>query len=156
MWADGRLQWAIESSMLVRADIGGIMARSVRTSLLTVVIAAALVYATPLASQGTIIVAMTAGDIPVTTGNPDQGFEGFRFVALNLYDALVGWDLSNADKPSTLKPGLATEWHVDPESPRRWLFTVPSRLVWKLAKRRVSNGVIVGWLRRRGQWGREQ
>ena len=35
---------------------------------------------------------MTAGDIPVTTGNPDQGFEGYRFVGYNLYDSLVLWD----------------------------------------------------------------
>ena len=33
---------------------------------------------------GTLTVAMTAGDIPVTTGNPDQGFEGYRFVGYNL------------------------------------------------------------------------
>ncbi len=75
-------------------------------------------------AQGVLTVAMTAGDIPVTGGNPDQGFEGFRFVALNLYDALVNWDLSSADKPSGIKPGLATEWHVDEANPKRWLFTL--------------------------------
>ena len=32
---------------------------------------------------------MTAGDIPVMTGNPDQGFEGYRFVGYNPYDALL-------------------------------------------------------------------
>ena len=57
---------------------------------------------------GTLTVAMTAGDIPVTTGNPDQGFEGYRFVGYNLYDALLLWDLSRSDKPSEPKPGLAT------------------------------------------------
>ena len=30
----------------------------------------------PAYAGGTLTVAMTAGDIPVTTGNPDQGFEG--------------------------------------------------------------------------------
>jgi hypothetical protein len=25
---------------------------------------------------GTLTVGMTAGDLPITTGNPDQGFEG--------------------------------------------------------------------------------
>ena len=75
-------------------------------------------------AQGVVTVAMTAGDIPVTGGNPDQGFEGFRFVALNLYDALINWDLSSATKPSTIKPGLATEWHIDPEDHHRWLFTL--------------------------------
>ncbi len=60
---------------------------------------------------------MTAGDIPNTTGNPDQGFEGFRFVGYNLYDGLALWDLSRSDKPSDIKPGLATSWEVDPEQP---------------------------------------
>ena len=30
-------------------------------------------------AAGVLTVAMTRGDLPVTTGNPDQGFEGFRF-----------------------------------------------------------------------------
>ena len=32
---------------------------------------------------------LTARDIPVTTGRPDHGFEGYRFVGYNLYDALI-------------------------------------------------------------------
>ena len=51
--------------------------------------------ADPAEAGGTLTVGMTAGDIPVTTGNPDQGFEGYRFVGYNLYDAgpacVVGW-----------------------------------------------------------------
>ncbi len=35
---------------------------------------------------------MTAGDIPDWTGQPDQGFEGYRFVGFNLYDGLLNWD----------------------------------------------------------------
>jgi peptide/nickel transport system substrate-binding protein len=31
-------------------------------------------------AAGVLTVAMTAGDLPTTTANPDQGFEGFRFV----------------------------------------------------------------------------
>jgi peptide/nickel transport system substrate-binding protein len=76
------------------------------------------------AAGGQLTVAMTAGDLPVNTGNPDQGFEGFRFVGWNLYDALINWDLSKSDRPSDIKPGLATEWHVDPENTRRWIFTL--------------------------------
>ena len=70
---------------------------------------------------GTLIVGMTAGDIPVTTGNPDQGFEGYRFVGYNLYDALLLWDLSKADKPSEIKPGLATSYEIDPNDHKRWI-----------------------------------
>src|SRR5712671_1095160 len=70
---------------------------------------------------GTLVVGMTAGDIPVTTGNPDQGFEGYRFVGYNLYDALLLWDLSKADKASEIKPGLATSYEVDPNDHKRWI-----------------------------------
>jgi ABC-type transport system substrate-binding protein len=90
-------------------------------------IAAAFLAVAPLApaaAQGVLTVAMTAGDLPVDTGNPDQGFEGFRFVGWNLYDALIDWDLSKSDKPSDIKPGLATEWHIDPANSKRWIFTL--------------------------------
>jgi ABC-type transport system substrate-binding protein len=72
-------------------------------------------------AAGTLIVGMTAGDIPVTTGNPDQGFEGYRFVGYNLYDALLLWDLSKADKPSEIKPGLAISYEIDPNDHKRWI-----------------------------------
>src|ERR1700726_5276369 len=78
----------------------------------------------------TLTVAMTAGDLPTTTGNPDQGFEGFRFVGWNLYDALINWDLSEGDKASDIKPGLATEWHVDPANHKRWIFTLRQGVKW--------------------------
>ena len=70
---------------------------------------------------GTLTVGMTAGDLPVVTGNPDQGFEGYRFVGYNLYDALVLWDLSKADKASEIKPGLAASWEIDPNDHKRWV-----------------------------------
>jgi len=73
--------------------------------------------ADPARAGGTLTVGMTAGDIPVTTGNPDQGFEGYRFVGYNLYDSLLLWDLSKADKPSEIKPGLASSYEIDPERP---------------------------------------
>ena len=82
--------------------------------------------ARPVAAAGERVlrVAMTASDIPLTTGGPDNGFEGFRFTGYTLYDALINWDLSHADRPSVLVPGLATEWAVDPDDARRWLFTL--------------------------------
>ena len=94
------------------------------------VAAGLLLSAGAVQAQGVLTVAMTAGDIPVTGGNPDQGFEGFRFVGLSLYDALIGWDLGSADKPSVIKPGLATEWHVDPNDKTRWLFTLRQGVKW--------------------------
>jgi peptide/nickel transport system substrate-binding protein len=66
-------------------------------------------------------VAMTAGDIPITIGQPDQGFEGYRFVGYNLYDTLTLWDLSKADVVADIRPGLATSWEVDPQDTKRWI-----------------------------------
>ena len=63
-------------------------------------------------AQGTLRVGMTAADIPLTTGQTDQGGEGMRFMGYTVYDSLIEWDLTSADKPSVLIPGLATEWSV--------------------------------------------
>src|SRR5881275_1037429 len=78
--------------------------------------------ATPAFAQGTLRIGMTAADIPQTTGQPDQGFEGFRFAGYTIYDALVNWDLSKADTLADIKPGLATEWKADPANPKKWTF----------------------------------
>ena len=83
---------------------------------------AALLASTALAQEKVLRVAMTVADIPLTTGQASQGGEGTRFIGLTLYDALVNWDLSKADAPSVLRPGLATEWAIDPEDDTRWIF----------------------------------
>jgi peptide/nickel transport system substrate-binding protein len=80
------------------------------------------VSAMPALSQGTLRIGMTAADIPQTTGQPDQGFEGFRFAGYTIYDALVNWDLSKADTIADIKPGLATEWAPVEGDPKRWVF----------------------------------
>lgn len=74
------------------------------------------------AQEKTLRVAMTAADIPRTNGQPDQGFEGNRFTGIPLFDSLTQWDLSSADKPSVLIPGLATEWAVDANDKTKWIF----------------------------------
>ncbi|MCB1511304.1 MAG: ABC transporter substrate-binding protein [Hyphomicrobiaceae bacterium] len=76
----------------------------------------------PAVAQGTLRIGMTANDIPLTWGQPDNGFEGFRFVGLQLYDALINFDLANPDKPSGLIPGLAVSWSVDPSDKTKWTF----------------------------------
>ena len=60
-------------------------------------------------AQGTLRIAMTAADIPLTTGQTDNGGEGQRFMGYTVYDALINWDLSSATKPSDLVPGLAAQ-----------------------------------------------
>ncbi len=59
-------------------------------------------------AESTLRIGMTAADIPQTTGIPDQGGEGYRFIGYQLYDALVNWDLSRSDVVANLTPGLAT------------------------------------------------
>ncbi len=76
----------------------------------------------PAKAESVLRVAMTAGDIPDVTGQPDQGFEGYRFVGYTIYDSLILWDLSKSDKEASLMPGLATKWYIDPANNRRWIF----------------------------------
>ena len=87
-------------------------------------LATALVVGLPaLASAESVLrIGMTAADIPRTLGQPDQGFEGNRFTGLTMYDGLTMWDLSSADKPSVMIPGLATEWKVDDADKKKWTF----------------------------------
>lgn len=94
-----------------------------RTALIGAVAAAvALPSAGSVWAAGTLRIGMTASDIPLTTGQTDQGGEGQRFMGYTLYDALVEWDLSSADKPSVLTPGLAASWTVDATDKTKWLF----------------------------------
>jgi peptide/nickel transport system substrate-binding protein len=93
------------------------------------VLAGAIALAGTLLASGSVIaqekvlrIGMTAADIPRTHGQPDQGFEGNRFTGIPMYDALVHWDLSKADAPSVIVPGLATEWTVSPTDPTKWIF----------------------------------
>ncbi|WP_406857527.1 ABC transporter substrate-binding protein [Alsobacter sp. KACC 23698] len=76
----------------------------------------------PALAQGTLRIGMTASDIPLTTGQTDNGGEGQRFLGFTAYDALVNWDLSSATKASDLVPGLATSWAVDPADKTKWVF----------------------------------
>jgi peptide/nickel transport system substrate-binding protein len=76
----------------------------------------------PAAAETVLRIGMTAADIPRTSGQPDQGFEGNRFAGLTMYDALTMWDLSSSDKPSVLIPGLATEWKVNDADKTKWTF----------------------------------
>lgn len=90
---------------------------------LALLVTGALAFSTISARAESVLrIAMTAGDIPDWTGEPDQGFEGYRFVAFNLYDGLVNWDLSHSDREAVLRDGLATKWNPDPADPKRWIF----------------------------------
>ncbi len=91
----------------------------------SVLLGACVVLASSAAlAQGTLRIGMTASDIPLTTGQTDQGGEGMRFMGYALYDGLINWDLSKADKASDLVPGLATGWSVDAVDKTKWIFTL--------------------------------
>jgi peptide/nickel transport system substrate-binding protein len=72
----------------------------------------------------TLRVAMTAADVPIPNGQTDQGAEGMRFVGYTLFDSLVLWDLSSADKATKLVPGLAESWQVDASDKTKWVFKI--------------------------------
>src|SRR5216684_6820268 len=86
----------------------------------------AMLASTAASAQGTLRIGMTASDIPLTTGQTDQGGEGMRFMGYTVYDGLINWDLSSATKPSDLVPGLAESYGVDSAdvSKTRWVFKI--------------------------------
>ena len=93
--------------------------------LLTMLGLLGMLFCHPAAAQGrggVLRIGMTAADIPYTGGQPDQGFEGFRFIGFQLYDALVRWDLSQGDRLPDLVPGLAESWEVSKDDPTKWIF----------------------------------
>ena len=108
---------------------------------------AALASISPATAESVLHVAMTTGDIPAWSGQPDQGYEGYRFVGWNLYDALVNWDLSHSDREASLRPGLATKWSVDSANPNRWLVTLRSGV--KFHDGCVLTPEVVAWNYRR-------
>ena len=75
-------------------------------------------------AQGVLRIGMTASDIPLTTGQTDNGGEGMRFMGYTVYDGLVNWDLGSADKPSDIVSGLAASWSVDEADKTKWTFKI--------------------------------
>jgi peptide/nickel transport system substrate-binding protein len=84
--------------------------------------AAGLPRAGRAAPEKVLRVAMTAADIPLTTGQASQGAEGQRFIGMQVYDGLINYDLSRGDVAAPLRPALATEWSVDAATQTIWTF----------------------------------
>jgi ABC-type transport system substrate-binding protein len=72
----------------------------------------------------TLRIAMTASDIPTTTGIPNNGGEGFRFLGFPAFDGLIDWDFTRPDQIAGLTPGLAASWKIDDSDHTRWVFTL--------------------------------
>src|SRR5215212_12154090 len=100
-----------------------ILQRKFPSALLAGMLAAGLLSPSPAAlAGGTLRIAMTASDVPTTTGAPDNGFEGMRFLGYPIFEGLVIWDLSRADKLAVIRPGLAESWEQDKEDRTKWIF----------------------------------
>ena len=85
---------------------------STRTKQACMPLAAALALGLAAGSAlagGTLRVAMTASDVPTTTGAPDNGYEGVRFLGYPVFEGLVLWDLKRTDKLAEhpARPGRA-------------------------------------------------
>lgn len=70
----------------------------------------------------TLRIAMTATDVPTTTGMPNNGFEGMRFLGYPIFESLVLWDLSNPQQNAGVRPGLAERYEQDANDPKIWRF----------------------------------
>jgi len=73
------------------------------------IIAAALLLSLAASAPGfaqTLRIAMTAADLPTTSGIPNNGGEGYRFLGFPAFDGLVDWDFTHPDGIA----GLTQAW----------------------------------------------
>ena len=95
---------------------------SVLRSMASIAFAGLMLPVTPAFAGSTLRIAMTASDIPTTTGMPNNGFEGMRFLGYPIFEGLVLWDLASNDKLAGLRPGLAEKWEQSSDDSKTWLF----------------------------------
>src|ERR1700736_1097644 len=81
-----------------------------------------LSWASARAEEKTLRIAMTASDIPTTTGMPNNGFEGMRFLGFPIFEGLIQFDLTKTDQLATLKPALAEKWEQAADDKKTWIF----------------------------------
>jgi ABC-type transport system substrate-binding protein len=91
---------------------------SLRRFRLAVALAAAslLPLSAAQAQEKTLRIAMTASDIPTTTGMPNNGFEGMRFLGFPIFEGLILFDLTRPTSRD-LRPGLPS-WEQAPDDKR--------------------------------------
>ncbi|GAB3919285.1 ABC transporter substrate-binding protein [Microlunatus endophyticus] len=75
------------------------------------------------ATGGTLSIAMSAANIPFPSTPPNQGYEGYRFVGNNIYDALTRLNLDQDKTLPVPHPSLAEKWDVS-EDLKTWTFTL--------------------------------
>src|SRR5271168_3267184 len=89
---------------------------------LAAALAASLFFIVPVQGEEMLRIAMTASDIPTATGAPNNGFEGYRFLGFPIFEGLVLWDLTRADRLAGLRPGLAETYEQAPDDKNTWIF----------------------------------
>ncbi len=93
-------------------------------------LAAAWISAASLAANAqttdpnTLRIGLTAADVPLSTGQADNGAEGMRFMGYAVYDALITPLAASATQPMRMVPGLATSWAPDPNDRKKWIFKI--------------------------------
>jgi peptide/nickel transport system substrate-binding protein len=85
-------------------------------------VAALFLLTLPARGEDVLRIAMTASDVPTTTGMPNNGFEGMRFLGYPIFEGLVLWDLASADRLAGLRPGLAEKYEQSADDKRAWIF----------------------------------
>ena len=90
---------------------------------LSTLLAACAVSVAPaaLAQEKVLRIAMTASDIPTTSGMPNNGFEGMRFLGFPIFQGLIGFDLTTTG-PVKLLPHLAEKWEQAADDKKTWIF----------------------------------
>jgi peptide/nickel transport system substrate-binding protein len=98
------------------------IARLTPALVLALALAGTSVSPQPVLAESVLRIAMTASDIPTTTGLPNNGFEGMRFLGYPIFEGLVLWDLTKTTELAKLRPGLAETWEQDPADHKTWIF----------------------------------
>jgi peptide/nickel transport system substrate-binding protein len=88
--------------------------------------------ATTGGSGNTLIIAMTAANLPGTGagGYESEGWEGERFVGLQLYDGLTKFGLKQGTTGPKVEPDLASSWSVGQDK-LTWTFNLRSGVTFQ-------------------------
>src|SRR5947207_11752962 len=90
-------------------------------ALVSLLAASALPLQPVMAQEKVLRIAMTASDIPTTSGMPNNGFEGMRFLGFPIFQGLIGFDLTTTG-PVKLLPHLAESWEQAADDKKVWIF----------------------------------
>ena len=92
-----------------------------KSRLASFVLASLLAASPTLAQEKVLRIAMTASDVPTTSGMPNNGFEGMRFLGFPVFQGLILFDLTTTG-PVKLLPGLAEKWEQAADDKKTWIF----------------------------------